>query len=91
VSAVGLVAGVIVGFFIVGIGAGVIAMMALSALKYRRRVPRDDRRAGRRSGRRSRRFGRAGDEVGWQEPPGPGACDGGDGGYGNEPTRWTGG
>lgn len=44
-----LVAGVIAAFFIIGIGVGVVVMIALSALRYRRAVRGgDDYRDGRR-------------------------------------------
>lgn len=79
---VGLVAGVIVAFFVIGIGVGVIAMIALSALKYRRLAQRDEWRAGRRPGP-------ADDGVGWQQPPGPDDYE--DDWYGDQPPRWPGG
>lgn len=85
-GAVGLVTGVIAAFFVIGIGVGVIAVFALSALRYRRRAQRDDWLAGRR-----RPLGRTDDGVGWQEPPGPDEYGDGAGGYGDQPPRWPGG
>jgi hypothetical protein len=85
VSGIGLVAGIIAAFFIIGIGVGVIAMIALSALKHQRVTRGDDWSAGRRRG-----LGQTADGVGWQEPPGPDDHDDGDDGYGDRPTRWPG-
>ena len=78
----GFVVGVIAAFFILGIGVGVIAVIAMSALK----------RAQGRPGGRPRRPGRLGASVGprsvgggpgWEEPPGPDETDDG--------PRWPGG
>ena len=75
------VAGVIAAFFILGIGVGVIAVIAMSALKRARGRP----------GGRPRRPPRLGGSVGppsvggpgGEEPPGPGETD--------ERPRWPGG
>lgn len=85
-TGVGLVAGVIAAFFIIGIVVGVIIMIALSALRYRRNTRGDDWRAGRRRG-----LGQAAGGVGWQQPPGPDEYGNGNDGYGVGPTRWPGG
>jgi len=77
----GFVADVIAAFFILGIGVGVIAVIAMSALK----------RAQGRPGGRPRRPPRLGGSVGppsvggpgWEEPPGPGETD--------DRPRWPGG
>jgi len=77
------VAGVIAAFFIIGIGVGVIAVIAMSALKRARGRPGGRPRRPRRLG------GSAGPPSvdggpGWEEPPGP---DETDDGY----PRWPGG
>ena len=76
------VAGVIAAFFILGIGVGVIAVIAMSALKRAQGrpggQPRRPRRLGGSVGPRS-----AGDGPGWEEPPGPDETDDG--------PRWPGG
>ena len=76
------VAGVIAAFFILGIGVGVIAVIALSALKRAQGRPgggpRRPRRPGGGVGPAS-----AGSSPGWEEPPGPDETDDG--------PRWPGG
>ncbi len=56
-----IVLGIIAAFFIIGIVVGVIAVIALSAVRGRR-APEDQRRRGGPD--------RAG-QPGWEEPPGP--------------------
>jgi hypothetical protein len=62
VSGFELVAGIIAAFFVIGIGVGVVVMIALSALRYRRAVRGDDyNRDGRRGPLRPGDGGESGD------------------------------
>jgi hypothetical protein len=79
VTGLGFVVGVIVAFFVIGIVVGVIAVIAMSALKSDRG----------RLGDRTRRLRRGTDSPlggapGWEEPPGPDEED-------NRYPRWPGG
>jgi hypothetical protein len=83
-----LVAAVIVAFFVIGIGVGVIGVIALAAL--RRDRYRAVRGNGQRAGPRSP-LGWPTTGTDWREPRGPGQY----GGYeedesGNGPPRWPG-
>ena len=74
----GFVADVIAAFFILGIGVGVIAVIAMSALRS------DWGRLGGRARRLRRGAGPPlGGGPGWEEPPGPGETD--------DRPRWPGG
>ena len=65
-SAVELVAGIVAAFFVIGIVVGVIAVIAMSAIRTDR-----TRRRNRPSSLRRRTGGSRGDRTGWEEPPGP--------------------
>jgi hypothetical protein len=82
VSGFELVAGVIAAFFVIGIGVGVIVMIALSALRYRRALRDDDRP----SGRYRRPLGWRDEGTDWREPPGPDLYE--DDESGDGPPRW---
>jgi hypothetical protein len=79
-----VVVGVIAAFFIIGIVVGVIAVIAMSALKPARVRPgaRPSGRTRRRGGGPAHPSGDGG--PGWEEPPGPNETDGGN-------PRWPGG
>lgn len=94
-SALELVVLVVLAFFTIGIVVGVIAVIAMSAIRHDQI---DRRYGGRRGGlgpRAGRRAGeRPGDEIdsgdsGWAEPPEAFEPDTGDGDEG--PPRWPGG
>jgi hypothetical protein len=79
VTGLGFVVGVIVAFFVIGIVVGVIAVIAMSALKS------DRGRLGDRTRRLRRGTGSPlGGGPGWEEPPRPDET-------GNEYPRWPGG
>jgi hypothetical protein len=86
VSGFEIVAGIIAAFFVIGIGVGVIVMIALSALRYRRAVRDDDWRS-----RRHRPLGRRDAGTDWREPSGPGRYDEYEGDEDDDgPHRWPG-
>lgn len=81
-----LVAGVIVAFFVIGIGVGVIVMIALSALRFRRAFEGTVRRRG-----QYRPLGWRDEGTDWRQPPGPGLYDEyEDDESGGDPPRWPG-
>ncbi len=86
-----VVALIIGAFFVSGVGVGIVIMLALSAVRYRRALHSEEWH-----GRRNYPLGWPG-PGGLSGPPGlggyrdaPGAVDGpGDGsGYGDDPPRW---
>ena len=79
------VAGVIAAFFILGIGVGVIAVIAMSALKRAQGRPGGGPRRPHRPPRPGGSVGppSAGGGPGWEEPPGPDETD--------DRPRWPGG
>ena len=90
-SAVELVVLVVLAFFTIGVVVGVIAVIAMSAIRH----DETDRRHGGRRGGLGRRAGRRpGDEIdagdtGWAEPPEAFGPDTGDGDEGS--PHWPGG
>lgn len=94
-SAAELVVLVVLAFFTIGVVVGVIAVIAMSAIRH----DQIDRRYGGRRGGLGPRAGRhaggrPGDEIGagdtgWEEPPEAFGPDSGDGD--EEPPRWPGG
>lgn len=80
-----LVAGIIVAFFVIGIGVGVTMMIALTGIRYRRSLHGDDWHGGRYRSLRWRDEG-----TGRWDEPGPGPHDDPDDRPGDDPRRWPG-
>jgi hypothetical protein len=77
-----VVAGVIAAFFLIGIGVGVLLVIALPALRRRRDIRDIDWDADRRRHGLPPGYG-DGEGPGWQEPPSPDDDQG-------RPPRWPG-
>lgn len=84
-SGFGLVTGIIVAFFVIGIGVGVTVMIALAQIRYRRSVHGDDWRGGRYRSPRWRDDG-----TGRWDDTGPGPGDYPDDEPADDPRRWPG-
>lgn len=70
----------IAAFFVIGVVVGIIAVVAMSAVRTDRGRRDGPRRGPHRPGRNAAADGNA---IGWEEPPGPGEE--------GEPPRWPGG